>query len=189
MRNSKKRVKTTARKRGMNNQLKKLRIEKAKETTITSPRRTIERTMNALDENESEDIELEVKIHFKEPQGNEVDWEFWVDALDSFLEYDNLNDFVQDTDYWHSQTDFLLTGSAFRFNLDRVDLRAPNVILDGEAIRYVDQKIMGGNLITLTDEDSIVSRVKFEMWFSDRDRAQRVLAYVIDSVTPGHPPS
>ena len=48
---------------------------------------------------------------------------------------------------------------------------------------------MGGNLITLTDEDSIVSRVKFEMWFSDRDRAQRVLAYVIDSVTPGHPPS
>ena len=109
--------------------------------------------MSALDENESEDIELEVKIHFKEPQGNEVDWEFWVDALDSFLEYDNLNDFVQDTDYWHSQTDFLLTGSAFRFNLDRVDLRAPNVILDGEAIRYVDQKIMGGNLITLTDED------------------------------------
>ena len=173
----------------MNNQLKKLRIEKAKETTITSPRRTIERTMHALDENESEDIELEVKIHFKEPQGNEVDWEFWVDALDSFLEYDNLNDFVQDTDYWHSRTDFLLTGSAFRFNLDRVDLRAPNVILDGEAIRYVDQKIMGGNLITLTDEDSIVSRVKFEMWFSDRDRAQRVLAYVIDSVTPGHPPS
>ena len=173
----------------MNNQLKKLRIEKAKETTITSPRRTIERTMSALDENESEDIELEVKIHFKEPQGNEVDWEFWVDALDSFLEYDNLNDFVQDTDYWHSQTDFLLTGSAFRFNLDRVDLRAPNVILDGEAIRYVDQKIMGGNLITLTDEDSIVSRVKFEMWFSDRDRARRVLAYVIDSVTPGHPPS
>ena len=162
-------------------QLKKIREEEAQETTMTSPRWTIDRTINGLDESESGDIELEVKIHFAEPQGNRVDWEFWVSALDYFLQYDDLNQFVQDTDYWHDRTDFLLTGSAFRFNLDRVDLEAPNLILDGEAIRYVAQETMGGDLMTLTDEDSIVSRVKFEMWFADRDRARPVLAYVTHS--------
>ena len=170
-------------------QLKKLRAEQTHETTITNQRWTIYRMINGLDKSENEDIELEVKIHFEEPQGNKVDWEFWVNALDYFLEYDNLNEFVQDTDYWHDRTDLLLTGSAFRFNLDRVDLQAPNVILDGKAIRYVAQETMGGNLMTLTDKDSIVSQVKFEMWFSNRDSARAVLAHMIHKLTPGHPPS
>ena len=165
-------------------ELKKLRGEEAKykETTMTNPRWTINRTINALDESERGDTELEVKIHFEEPQGNKVNWGFWEDALDYFLEYDNLNQFVQDTDYWHSRTDFLLTGSAFRFNLNRVDLYAPNLILDGEAIRHVAQETLGGGMMTLTnDEDNIVSRVKFEMWFSDRERARPVLAYITHS--------
>ena len=165
-------------------ELKKLRGEEAKykETTMTKPRLTINRTINALDESERGNIELEVKIHFEKPQGNKVNWGFWEDALDYFLEYDNLNDFVQDTDYWHSRTDFLLTGSAFRFNLDRVDLEAPNLILDGEAVRYMAQETLGGGMMTLTNaEDTIVSRVKFEMWFSDKERARPVLAYMARS--------
>ena len=162
-------------------QLKKIRREETQETTMTSPQWTIDRTMNALDESESGDIELEVKIHFKEPQGKEVDWEFWVNALDYFLQYDDLNQFVQDTDYWHNQMDFLLTGSTFRFNLDGVDLDAPNLVLDGEAIRYLAKETLGAKVTPLTGEDNIVSRVKFEMWFADKDRARPVLAYVTHS--------
>ena len=53
-------------------ELKKLRGEEAKykETTMTKPRWTINRTINALDERERGDIELEVKIYFEKLQGN-----------------------------------------------------------------------------------------------------------------------
>ena len=164
-------------------QLKKLRKEETEKTTVTNQRWTIYRIINALDESKNEYIELEVQIRFLEPKGNSVNWEFWENALDYFLEYDNLSEFVQDTDYWHEQTDFLLTGSAFRFNLDRVDLQEPNLILDGKAIRYIAQKTMRGDLMTLTDKNSIVSQVKFEIWFSDRDQARPILAQMIHNLT------
>ena len=170
-------------------QLKKLRKEETEKTTVTNQRWTIYRIINALDESKNEYIELEVQIRFLEPKGNSVNWEFWENALDYFLEYDNLSEFVQDTDYWHEQTDFLLTGSAFRFNLDRVDLQEPNLILDGKAIRYIAQETMRGDLMTLTDKNSIVSQVKFEIWFSDRDQARPILAQMIHNLTPNHPTS
>lgn len=182
-------------------QLKKIRREETEKTTMTSPQWTINRTMNALDESESGDIELEVKIHFKEPQGKEVDWEFWVNALDHFLQYDNLNQFVQDTDYWPNQMDFLRTSSTFLFNLDGVNLEAPNLVLGGEAVRYLamandrvkndnpavqafwafTKKTVEEKVTPLPGEDNIISRVKFEMWFAERDRAQPVLAYITHS--------
>ena len=170
-------------------QIKKLRREKTQETTATNQRWTIYRIINALDESKNEYIELEAQILFLEPKGKRVDWEFWENALDYFLEYNNLSEFVQDTDYWHERTDFLLTGSAFRFNLDRVDLQEPNLILDGKATRYIAQETMGGDLMTLTDKDSIVSQVKFEMWFSDKDQARPILAQMIHKLAPDHSPA
>ena len=162
--------------------LKSLRADRKglKVTTATRKRWSIERTVNGLDESNEAYAELEVKIHFHDHQGTTVEWEFWEMALDYFLQYDDLNTLMHDTDYWHSQTDEgMLTGVGFEFNLG-VDLWAPNLILDGEAIRYTATESMGGDLHTHRDENCIVSRVKFSMNFQDKDKARPVLAHLME---------
>ena len=148
-------------------------------TTATRKRWSIERTVNGLDESEESHAELEVRIHFHDHQGTTVEWEFWETALDYFLQYDDLNTLMHDTDHWHSRTEEgLLTGVGFEFDLDGVDLWAPNLILDGEAIRYTATETLGGDLHTHREEGCIVSRVKLSMNFQDKDRARPLLAYL-----------
>ena len=164
-------------------ELRKLRSGKSKprKTTATKRRWSVERSINGLDEDEEEDIQLDVEIHFSDHQGTTVEWSFWEDALDYFLQYDNLNQMVEDRDHWHSHDDFLLTGTGFRFDFQTVDLEAPNLMLDGEAIRYTVSEIPGGGLVTHTQEDCVVSRVKFQMHFRNRDAARPVLAYLAET--------
>ena len=148
-------------------------------TTATRKRWSIERTVNGLDESEESHAELEVRVHFHDHQGATVEWEFWEMALDYFLQYDDLNTLMHDTDHWHSRTEEgLLTGVGFEFDLDGVELWAPNLILDGEAIRYTATETLGGDLHTHREEGCIVSRVKFQMTFQDKDRARPVLAHL-----------
>ena len=164
--------------------LRKLRSgeSKPRETTATKRKWSVERSINGLDERENEDIQLDVEIHFSDHQGTTVEWSFWEDALDYFLQYDNLNQMVEDSDHWHSHHDFLLTGTGFRFNFQAVDLEAPDLMLDGEAIRYTASEIPGGGLVTHTQEDCVISRVKFQMRFRNRDTARPVLAYLAETL-------
>ena len=150
-----------------------------KVTTATRKRWSIERTVKGLDESEESHTALEVKVHFHDHQGTTVEWEFWEMALDYFLQYDDLNTLMHDTDCWHSRTDEgMLTGVGFEFNLG-VDLWAPNLILDGEAIRYTATETRGVDLHTHRAENCIVSRVKFSMNFQDKDKARPVLAHLM----------
>ena len=160
--------------------LRKLRSGESqpRETTATKRKWSVERTINGLDEDEEEDIQLDVEIHFSDHQGATVDWTFWETALDFFLQYDDLNQFVQDSGHWHSRDDFLLTGTTFQSDLQSMDLEAPDLMLDGEAIRYTANEMPGGSLFTHTQEDCVVSRVKFQMRFRNRDTARPVLAYL-----------
>ena len=148
------------------------------ETTMSRTRWTIARTLTGMDESEDEEIELNATIIFTCPDGQMVDWSFWEDALDFYLQYDDLNSFVQDRGYWHTQEKFLMTGTAFRFNLEGIDLAAPQQGLTGEGIRYEAQGSPGGTITTLTEKKNIVSQVKFEIVFNEPGRARPVLAYL-----------
>lgn len=157
-------------------QIRELRGEggELQENTITRLEWTVRREMGARDE-EDEFYEFDVRITFSEPEGTPTGWDHWEDALDYFLQYDDLNMFMEDTDYWHCRTDFLLTGTGFDFDLDGLDPEADEPTLSGEAIRYAAREGMGGSLTTLTDADSIVSRVKFRMEFENPGKVRPVL--------------
>ena len=149
------------------------------EATTTKRTYIIWREITARDEDDHE-VDLETEIHFWDAQGSAVNWDFWEEALDYFLQYDTLNELMQDGDYWHSRVDFLLTGTAFKFDLEALDPEAPRLALEGEAIRYVATESMGGDLNTMTDQDSIVSRVKFRIHFVDTEKARPVLSHIKD---------
>lgn len=135
------------------------------------------RTVDARDESEdgTGDCRLETEIHLTDPEGAPVDWDFWESALDYFLQYDDLNTFVGDTDCWHSRVDHLLTGTAFEFDLDELDPEAERPELSGRAARYVAVESRGREYHTYRDEDQIVSQIGFRMHFADAAAARPVL--------------
>ena len=160
-------------------QIRELRGEggEFQENTITRREWAVRREMDARDE-EDKFYELDVRIIFSEPEGTPTGWDHWEQALGYFLQYDDLNMFVEDTDYWHCRMDFLLTGTRFEFDLDGLNPEAEAPELTGEAIRYVALEGRGGSLTTLTDADSTVSRVKFRISLPDTGEARRVLRHI-----------
>ena len=147
------------------------------ESAITKREWTIRREMDAKDEEDNE-VELDVRITFSEPEGKITSWDLWENALDYFLQYDDLNTFLDDTDAWHSRTDFLLTGTKFDFDLDEPSPETESPALSGKAVRYVAVESRGGDLTTLTDEENIVSQVKFRMEFDSSEETRRVLRHI-----------
>lgn len=138
----------------------------------------IARTVLGLDESESEDISLEVEVTFGSPEGEPTEQSFWEFALDYFLEADNLNAFVEDTDFWHSRENLVLTGTTFRFDFDQTKLGDSAVELAGEAVRSHAVEAPNGDYHTFADDGNVVSRVSFTMEFKNPDLAHPVVSYI-----------
>ena len=139
----------------------------------------IERTLNGLDETEAEDIALDVEVTFEDTKGLATVPGFWEYALDYFIQYDNLNSLVANTDYWHSRDDGMLTGTTFRFDVDGMKPDAPRqVAVSGEAVRHLATEHINGDYQTFSDDGCIVSRAGFRMVFKDGERALPVLRHI-----------
>ncbi len=136
---------------------------------------TLLRSLPGLDQEEREDTEVQIALHFQNPQGHPTPPDYWECALDYFLETDNLNQFVQDSEYWHSWWDFIISAAAFEFNLSALDPDNPSPVLPGRAVRYLAKEGIKGEYYTLTDPASVIASVDFEVHFPEPETARPVL--------------
>ena len=138
---------------------------------------TIQRTIGGYSDDGTE-VQLDTAIHFGQTGRAPVDREFWEYALDHFLQTGDLNDFVQNSGYWYSRDDHLLSGTEFEFDISNPGPGMDGSVIPGEAIRRLARENDRGEMDTYTGKEDVISTVKLQMRFLDPQAAQPVLDHI-----------